>query len=113
MRNRFRVESERGESVPHELTVARLEVMRTAVRPQIDRIEAIVQMFVEEEPHPDLEDEMEVVFIGVGGTEEIKVTADDGIVRITILHDDDAILNDGTSSRFICQWGRGEVHQYK
>ena len=113
MRNRFSVESTHGEDMPHELTVARLEVMRPTIRPEIDRIEAIIEMLVREEPHPDLEDEMEVVLIGVGGTEEIKVTADDGIVRITILHDDDAILNDGTSSRFICQWGRGEIHQHK
>ena len=103
----------REESVPHKLAVARLEVMRTAISPDVDAIEEGVEFEVKEEINPDLEDEMIIVLVGVAGAEEIKVTADDGIVRITILHDDDAILNDGAGSRFICQWGRGEVHQYK
>lgn len=48
--------------------------MRTTVRPQIDAIEAGVEMVEEEEIDQNLEDEMVIVLVGVAGAEEIKIT---------------------------------------
>lgn len=40
----FAAESEEGEAVPHELTVARLEVMRPTVGPDLDLIEISLEI---------------------------------------------------------------------
>ena len=111
--DRLVVEANGGENVPHKLTVARLEVMRTAVRPDVNAIEERVELKVKEEVNPNLENEMIIMFIRVICAKEIKITTGALTILAVVLEHEDTVLHADAGSRLIGRHGRGEIHQDK
>ena len=85
-------------------------MVRAAVAPHVDAVEAVVELLCDEEFEPDLQHEMIVVLIGAVRAEEIKVTSHRALAVLVLEHDD-AVLHDSTPSGFIGQRDRSEVHQ--
>ena len=57
MRDASAAKAMRAKSLPHPLAVARLEVMRPSVRPDIDAVEPLEQLLEAEEEEPYVQDE--------------------------------------------------------
>jgi hypothetical protein len=116
MRNAACSEAAAGEPMPHGLTVARLEMMRTAIRPNVDAVEVIDELLGKEKMQPDLQHEMIIIFIGVGAVaQEVEIVAHP-LPIVDVFKDDDAILHDGViilMSDFRGEKDGSEVHKHE
>ena len=114
MRNSTMGEALRREKMPHPLAEARLEVMRTTIRPDIDAVEMIDELLEMEEGEPNVEDEMIIIFVCFRTVaKEVDVLPHAMTGRGNIFQHDDAILHDGVItlvSDFRSEEDGSEIH---
>ena len=102
--------------MPHGLTVARLEMMRTAIRPNVNAVEVIDELLGQEEEQPDLKHEMIIIFICVRTVAEEVEIFTHPLPIVDVFKDDDAILHDGViilMSDFRGEKDGSEVHKHE
>jgi len=109
-------EAHRTEVVPHPLTEASLKVMRTAIRPEFNGVEAMSEVLDAEEEEPDVEHELIVMLVSRRTiAEEVQVIHLLLAIR-DIFEDDDTVLYIDylfllSSSLRRVKGEGGEVHQ--
>ena len=113
--NRLLVEKIAAHPVPHPLAVAGLEMVRTAIRPDVQSPESLVEFVIPKEFEPHVKDEKIIVVVGVGTAEVVKVDS----LPLTIfrpLQNDDAILHHRRIDAVADSWSeinRSKIHQHE
>ncbi len=110
-----RVEAILGEPRPHPLTVARHEMVRPAIRPDVDAVKMRTQLLEMENSEPYVQHEVIIVGIGFWAvTEGVEVVSHEFLV-VQVLHHHNAILHNGVILRvtdFRSEIDRSEIHQH-
>ena len=92
--------------MPHPLAKARLEMMRSSIRPNIDAVEMIEKMFEAKKADPYVQHEMIIIGVGfLSVAEEIDVLTYACTIFIDEFEHHNAILHDGRLLLMSDFWG--------
>ncbi len=113
--NGLLIEEIRAHPVPHPLAVAGLKMVRTAIRPDVQSDESLVEFVVPKEFEPHVKDEKIVIVVGVGTAEVVEVDSLSLAIFHPLQHDDAVLHHRGITA--VADAGseinRSKIHQHE